>query len=118
MHLLLQQFFYCPAELATVTYTITAENKGPVDLTSITINDTLPAGVTLSGTPTVTKGSFTSGVWTIPSMLSGDLETLTIVVTVDSGTTGDLIMNTASYGTSIPVDPHTVPSTATIVPVP
>ena len=108
-----------PAEGDTITYTITAENKGPVDLTSIRIDDELPIGV-MHSSDSSTLGSYdeSSGEWTIPSLLSGELATLTITVTVDPFTAGDLIMNTASYGTSTPIDEFTVPSTVTIIPVP
>jgi len=106
-----------PAEGAFVTYTITVENKGPVDLTLIVIEDVLPAGVTFDSFVAIegTYDDFTSK-WTGLDMISGEIQTLDITVIVDAGTAGDLIMNTASYFSSTPTDDFTVPSTVTIIP--
>ncbi|MEK0319447.1 MAG: DUF11 domain-containing protein, partial [Nitrosopumilus sp.] len=106
-----------PLEGALVTYTITIENKGPVDLTLIVIEDMLPMGVTFVSA-SESEGAYDdgTGLWTGLDMVSGELHTLEITVTVDAGTAGDIIMNMASYVSSSPTDPFPSDATATIVP--
>ena len=64
------------------------------------------------------KGTYDdgTGLWTSLDMVSGEIQTLTITVTVDAGTAGNIIMNTASYVSSSPTDPFPSDATATIVP--
>ena len=107
------------AGVGDVTYTITIENKGPVDLTSIIIKDVLPPGVTFVFPAIASEGAYddVSGFWTGLDMVSGELHTLDITVSVDAGTEGDLIMNTASYFSSSPLDEFPDEETVTIVPI-
>jgi uncharacterized repeat protein (TIGR01451 family) len=85
-----------PNEGDTVTYTVTVTNTGPDDGTGIEVTDLLPVGVTyVSDTPT--QGSYVSGtgVWTVGAVANADSATLTLVTTVDAGTGGTTINNTA-----------------------
>ncbi|MBI5459356.1 DUF11 domain-containing protein, partial [Methanobacterium sp.] len=67
----------------TVTYTITATNKGPDNATGVNINYTLPTGITLIGS-SATKGSYTNGVWNIGSLQNGETVTLTITALINA----------------------------------
>ncbi|MFC1848490.1 DUF11 domain-containing protein, partial [Chloroflexota bacterium] len=86
-----------PNEGDSVTYTITLINNGPDTATSIIITDLLPAGVTYSS-DTPSQGSYGSGsgAWSVGSLANGASATLTITATVDMGTAGQTVTNTAS----------------------
>lgn len=77
-----------PNEGDTVTYTITATNNGPARATNVALTDTLPIGVTRTGTAAAaSQGGFNegSGVWTVGTLNSGANATLQLEVTVDAG---------------------------------
>ena len=84
----------------TLTYTAVVTNAGPSNAYNVAFSDTLPTGVTFaSGSTDVGTGTVTNTSGTITADL-GDLAagasaTVTILVTVDSETTGTLV-NTAS----------------------
>lgn len=84
-----------PNEDETITYTIVATNNGPDAATGVVVNDTLPAGVSFVSYSAST-GTYAGGVWTIGALAASSSETLTITVTVDSGTLGDTIINTVT----------------------
>lgn len=68
----------------TVSFLVTATNNGPSNNTNIVIADALPSGYTI-GTPiNASAGSYSSGVWTIPSLNAGASATLTIPATVNA----------------------------------
>ena len=77
----------------------------------------LPMGVTFVSA-SESEGAYDdgTGLWTGLAMVSGELHTLEITVTVDAGTAGDIIMNMASYVSSSPTDIFPSDATATIVP--
>jgi len=86
-----------PDEGASVTYTVTVRNNGPNHATGVRILDLLPSGITyVSDNPS--QGSYDSGtgVWTVSNLDSGISATLDITATVDAGTGGSTITNTAS----------------------
>ncbi len=96
----------------TINYTITANNVGPLDLTNIVIEDILPSGVT-HVLNTTSAGTYNSaGLWSGFGLLTGESATLVIEVTVDAGTSGDIITNTVNYTSSSPVD--TFPDSETV----
>ena len=76
----------------TVTYTVTVKNNGPNTATNIRIQDLIPAGFT--ATPSV--GTYSGGIWTIPSLANGTTATLTITGTVTSSMAGLTTSNTAT----------------------
>ena len=98
-----------PAVGDTVTYEITVTNNGPDVTTNVTLSDSLPAGLTATANNgTVTDGTFASGTWDIPVLLSGATETLTLEGTVDAGEEGNTITNTlAAPAASDADDPST-----------
>ncbi|VAV99000.1 internalin, putative, partial [hydrothermal vent metagenome] len=78
-----------------ITYTVSVTNNGPDTATAVTVADTVPSGVTfVSASPS--QGSYASGVWTVGTITNGGNATLTIGATVDVGTAGTTISNTAS----------------------
>jgi uncharacterized repeat protein (TIGR01451 family) len=86
-----------PATGEQIIYDVIALSGGPADASGITINDQLPAGVTYVS-HTTTNGTYNQGTgdWTLTGMPVGQLDTLTITATVDGGTEGDIITNTAN----------------------
>ncbi|MGH2570390.1 MAG: FlgD immunoglobulin-like domain containing protein [bacterium] len=86
-----------PAEGDTIQYAIDVTNHGPKGATGVAVTDLLPAGVAYQSHST-TQGTYDdgSGVWTIGSVPFGATETLTITATIDAGTSGTTIVNTAA----------------------
>ncbi|UXI66362.1 DUF11 domain-containing protein [Tahibacter amnicola] len=93
---------------ATATYTVVVGNNGPTDAANTSMTDTLPAGVTLTGSPTcVAAGAATCGTITgsaggslvamnaasIPAGAANTL-TLTFPVAFDPAMTTDPLVNT------------------------
>ncbi len=93
---------------ASFGYIIDVENDGPSDAQSVTVTDTLPAGLTFVSTSP--SGGFscvgtTTVTCTVASMGSGALASIAINVKIASGATGSRT-NTASV-TSTTNDPNT-----------
>ncbi|WP_167619749.1 Ig-like domain-containing protein, partial [Maribellus sediminis] len=84
-----------PDEGSTVVFTVEVTNNGPAQVTNLVVSDTLPAGLTLvSATPST--GTWTDPDWTVGTLASGETATIDITATVDAGTGGTTITNTAS----------------------
>jgi uncharacterized repeat protein (TIGR01451 family) len=99
-----------PAFADTITYTLTLTNASgsPSTATGITVQDTLPSGVTFvssSGTGSYSSGT---GVWTVGTLAPGGVATLNIVVTVSatSGTVTNIAQVTASSVADIDSTPN------------
>ena len=86
-----------PLEGDTIIYTIKVENKGSNNATGVSLTDVLPNGVSYVGHFT-NEGSYNqgSGLWTIGAIANAAIATLTINVTVDTGTTHNNITNTTA----------------------
>ena len=105
-----------PSEGDTVNYTITASDIGTATSTGVVATDTLPAGVTFVSA-TTSEGSYASstGIWTIGDIAMNATATLQIAATVNSGTAGTAITNTATIGeTATDTDASDKTSSATI----
>src|SRR5690606_11560895 len=107
----------------TVTYTVTVRNNGPSDVVGATVTDVLPAGTTGTWTAVVNNASvpMASGSGNISQSVNiqnGGSIVYTVIVSVPSGFTGDLV-NTAEVtppaGTDDP-DPDNDKSTDTNTP--
>ncbi len=84
-----------PNEGDRVVYTVTVENNGPNTATNLEITDILPVGLTyISAIPTT--GNWNGSIWSVPNMVSGQVERIFITVSVDSGTAGQGLTNTVS----------------------
>jgi uncharacterized repeat protein (TIGR01451 family) len=97
-----------PLENEIITYTIKLTNSGPSTATNIQVTDILPVGVTYqSDSPS--QGSYNSGtgIWSVGSLVNAASATLTITATVDTGTGGSTITNTAAIAHVDQYDPHT-----------
>ena len=98
-----------PAVGEIVTFAITVTNNGPSPATNVTLNDTLPSGMTATGlNGSSTAGTYAAPVWTIPNLANGASAVLTIQGTVDSGQEGQTIINATSAAVSDQLDPTTV----------
>ena len=95
-----------PNEGDTVTFTVTVTNSGPAQATNVSIDDVLPAGLTI-GSATPSTGTWTDPTWTIGTLNSGASATLTIVADVDAGTSGSTITNTVTNVTLDQTDSNT-----------
>jgi uncharacterized repeat protein (TIGR01451 family) len=106
-----------PIEGTQVTYTIVASNASDSisSATGVIVTDVLPSGVTFdSADPD--DGSFDeiAGVWTIGELAQGTSQTLVLTVTVNGGTAGTPISNTAVISADQP-DPDMTDNTDTAI---
>ncbi|MDB4807776.1 DUF11 domain-containing protein, partial [bacterium] len=70
-----------PSVNGELTYTLTLQNAGPDTATGIKVQDYFPSGVTVSSSdPSV--GTFSDGVWSVPSLAPNTDATLEIVTDV------------------------------------
>jgi uncharacterized repeat protein (TIGR01451 family) len=94
-----------PDEGATIVYTIQVVNIGSLGATGVTIGDTLPAGLTFTGYQ-ASQGSYTAGTgqWAVGELAATASATLTITATVNAGTGGTTITNSAAFSTADQVD--------------
>jgi uncharacterized repeat protein (TIGR01451 family) len=89
----------------TITFTVTLTNKGPDPATGVTVQDTLPAGVTLvSATPSQGTYVAASGVWTVGTVTTAAPQTLTVTAKV---TSPNPQTNSATVSHSNVFDPNT-----------
>ncbi len=78
-----------------ITFTVTVTNHGPAVVTGLSVNDVLPAGLTLlSGTPSI--GSWASPTWTVGTLAVNESQNIAIVATVNANTEGQTITNNVS----------------------
>ncbi len=93
-----------------LTYTVTVTNAGPSPATGVFITDVVPAGLTLQSA-TASQGTYNSGtgVWNVGTVPAGSSRTLTLRVTVNNGTEGTTITNTAELTAMIDPDPDSTP---------
>jgi len=104
-----------PTEGDTITYTVTVTNAGPGPATVVQLTDLLPAGVTLiSATPS--KGTYDAitGDWFVGTIAVGSNASLALQATVDAGTGGTTISNTASVDFLSQNDPNPANNVATV----
>ena len=99
-----------PAEGDTVTFDITVRNEGGAQATNVSLTDSLPAGITFTGS-TATAGTTydqATGLFDIGTLNVGQTATLTLTGTVDVGEGGNTIANITTAATGDQVDPSTV----------
>lgn len=81
----------------TVTFSITVESFGVDPVTNLVLTDVLPAGLELVSS-SISKGSFSYPDWTIGTMDSGDLETLTLVT---KASMNNIYLSTVDYTNTV-----------------
>ena len=98
-----------PDEGDTVTFQIVVTNNGAGQATNVSLTDSLPAGITFTGSTTSAGSSYnsTSGLWTIGTLNNGATATLTLTGTVDVGQGGNTITNTTTAAMGDQDDPST-----------
>ncbi len=85
-----------PDEGDTIVYTLTLINNGPDDApASVQVSDVLPLGVTYIS-HAASQGTYNGSVWDVGGLPAGAAVTLDITATVDMGTSGGTITNTAT----------------------
>jgi len=84
-----------PREGDTIVYTLELTNNGPKNANQVQVTDVLPAGVTYVSDDLGTYDPVT-GVWDAGQLKDGDVLYLNITATVDPGTAGTTITNTAN----------------------
>lgn len=104
-----------PAEGGTVVYRLRVANDGPDAARDVEVTDALPRGLAyVSDSPS--QGAYVAGtgVWTVGTLARGDLATLAITASVDSGTAGSTITNAAAVTASDPPDADSAEGAASI----
>jgi uncharacterized repeat protein (TIGR01451 family) len=96
-----------PGEGDTIVYTLQVTNNGPISATGVVISDTLPGGVTHVANDGSGAYDDASGAWDVGSLAVAFSDTLHITATVDAGTAGATITNTAVISRSNQPDPVT-----------
>ncbi|RFS26209.1 DUF11 domain-containing protein, partial [Chitinophaga silvatica] len=66
-----------------VTFTLTATNNGPSTANGVVVNDLLPSGYSFGSATPASAYNASNGKWTIGTMSSGNIQTLTITATVN-----------------------------------
>ncbi len=99
-----------PAGGEIITYTLTATNDGPSVATPVTVNDALPAGLTLVDS-VASQGSYTTGIWNVGTLANGENATLSIRARYSA--TGSAVTNTATVSSPLP-DPDPSDNTRSI----
>ena len=104
---------------STLVYTIQVTNRGPVPTTSATLTDTIPATTAFVSSVAVPAGVSCSGTATVTCNLGvlavGAVDTITITVTAP--TSASTLSNTAQISASAPADPVPANSSATAITV-
>jgi uncharacterized repeat protein (TIGR01451 family) len=85
---------------ATAVYTIAVTNLGPGTATNVVVNDVLPSSVSYVSN-TTTAGTWSSPDWTIPTMLSGQSDTIRFTVIANNSATTLLTVGNIAYVKSI-----------------
>jgi uncharacterized repeat protein (TIGR01451 family) len=94
-----------PNYLDTVTFTVIVSNSGPDQATGVSLEDILPAGLSLQGS-SATQGSYNGSIWTLGTLNNAQTATLTVTARVTG--TGSL-SNVAQVLTSDQDDPDSTP---------
>jgi uncharacterized repeat protein (TIGR01451 family) len=94
-----------PAEGDTIIYTLQVTNNGPAVASGVVISDTLPDGVSYVSDDGGGAYDEITGVWDVGGLGVDSSATLHITATVDLGTRGTAIVNTAVISSSDQPDP-------------
>jgi uncharacterized repeat protein (TIGR01451 family) len=94
-----------------VTYTLLISNAGPSVAQPVTVTDTLPPQVTFVSCDSACTHTSNTITVTYPSLAVGEVQTITLVVTVNANVlSGTIIANTAAVTSTTP-DPNPIDNT-------
>ncbi len=96
---------------------MTVTNNGPLDATGVSLSDVLPAGLNYVSDDAAVSGTFydsATGLWTVGGLSNAASATLHITATVDAGTSGTTLTNTASVVALNEPDPVTGNDSASV----
>jgi uncharacterized repeat protein (TIGR01451 family) len=100
----------------TITYTVTVTDNGPSNATGITLQDSLPGGLSfVSAVPGQGSYSAATGIWTVGALANGSSTVLSITATVNSQNPAT---NTATISHADQTDPNLGNNTASSVVTP
>ncbi len=98
-----------PIEGETITFTVSVTNPGEFPATGVQVTDQLPSGITYQS-HSASQGNFntSTNIWDIGTLADGDTTTVTLSITasVNSGTIGSTITNTAEITSLNETDPQ------------
>lgn len=95
-----------PIENETITITVATSNIGPDEATGVQITETLPVGLTFqSAVPSQGTYDNATGIWELGTISASQSKTLVITATVDAGTAGTTLTETATVTASDIIDP-------------
>jgi uncharacterized repeat protein (TIGR01451 family) len=99
---------HSPCQGASITYTVTVSNPSTVTATGVQVTDLLPSGLTYVGSST-SQGTYSSGtgLWVVGGLAASSSATLSLTATVNAGTGGTTITNSANITHSDQADPVT-----------
>jgi uncharacterized repeat protein (TIGR01451 family) len=105
-----------PNESGIVIYTVVVTSNGPDTATGVQITDLLPTGVAFAGS-SAAQGSYNSGsgVWSVGTLTNGQSTNLVLIATVNTGTTGMIITNTAAVTAATVADLDSANNSASAV---
>jgi uncharacterized repeat protein (TIGR01451 family) len=108
-----------PIETTSIEYSLVVSNNGPLAASGVVVTDSLPSGVTFTGS-SASQGSYNdaTGLWTVGALSVGGSATLTLSADVDVGTGGTVITNIATVSAvdQPDSDPANDTSSATLSP--
>jgi uncharacterized repeat protein (TIGR01451 family) len=105
-----------PCEDSPVTYTVTVANPSSLGATNVQVTDLVPTGLTYFSSAPSPGTSYNSltGLWTVGNLNAGNSATLLLTATVNSGTGGQIIRNTATITHADQPDPVLINNSAYI----
>lgn len=103
-----------PQQGDSIVYTLTLTNNGTNTASQLEITDALPSGVTYVSDDGGGTYDDTTDLWKPTALTSGANIVLNITVTVDAGTGGTTITNTATITNSNRIDPVSTNNTSSI----
>ncbi|MEM7688220.1 MAG: proprotein convertase P-domain-containing protein [Pseudomonadota bacterium] len=92
-----------------VSFTLSLSNAGPDAATNVEVLDQLPAGFTFISSSGFGTYNDATGVWSVPSVASGQTRSITLTGTV-SAPVGSTITNIAQVNASDQDDPDSIPA--------
>lgn len=105
-----------PREGDALVYTVNVTNVGPDEALGVTVSIVLPLDVTFitATSPSRREYNPVNGIWTVGTMQTGETLSLTIIVTVNQGSAGRTISNTARAAATSSIDSQAANDVATI----